>query len=132
MVLWLKASMLSAMERKQPGDKYIVRFPEGMRDRLAEEARRNGRSMNAEVVARIQATLDAGDAVSAPQMLARFDRLALQVDALHKWMKTQPTEGGIERLPDDHPDQVRLLQPGEAQKFAKGRLPAKKARRKSG
>lgn len=40
----------------QAADKYIVRFPDGMRDRIAEAAKQNNRSMNAEVVARLQAS----------------------------------------------------------------------------
>lgn len=35
-------------------DRYIVRFPEGMRDRIAAIAKENGRSMNAEIIARIE------------------------------------------------------------------------------
>ncbi len=31
-------------------DRYIVRFPAGMRDRVAESAKRHGRSMNAEII----------------------------------------------------------------------------------
>jgi plasmid stability protein len=31
-------------------DRYIVRMPDGMRDRIREEATRNHRSMNAEIV----------------------------------------------------------------------------------
>lgn len=38
-------------------DKYIVRFPEGMRDRIAEAAKSNNRSMNAEIVARLERSL---------------------------------------------------------------------------
>lgn len=38
----------------QAEDKYIVRFPEGMRSRIAEQAKNNGRSMNAEIVARLE------------------------------------------------------------------------------
>lgn len=40
----------------QPGEKYLVRFPEGMRDRIAEAAKANNRSMNAEIVARLEST----------------------------------------------------------------------------
>lgn len=39
-------------------DKFVVRFPEGMRERIAEAAKENNRSMNAEVVARLQASFD--------------------------------------------------------------------------
>ncbi|RTF27202.1 Arc family DNA-binding protein [Serratia marcescens] len=31
-------------------DKFMLRFPDGMRDAIAERAKRNGRSMNAEIV----------------------------------------------------------------------------------
>jgi hypothetical protein len=37
-------------------DKYIVRFPEGMRARIAESAKANKRSMNAEIIARLEAS----------------------------------------------------------------------------
>jgi hypothetical protein len=35
-------------------DQFIVRFPPGMRDRIAAAARENGRSMNAEIVHRLE------------------------------------------------------------------------------
>ena len=35
-------------------DKFILRFPDGMRDLIAEAAKANNRSMNAEVVSRLQ------------------------------------------------------------------------------
>ncbi|WP_425557718.1 Arc family DNA-binding protein [Herbaspirillum huttiense] len=35
-------------------DKYILRFPDGMRDRIATAAKENGRSMNSEIIARLQ------------------------------------------------------------------------------
>lgn len=41
----------------QAGEKYIVRFPEGMRDRIAEAAKASNRSMNAEIVERLQTSL---------------------------------------------------------------------------
>lgn len=31
-------------------DKFMLRLPDGMRDRIADEAKKNGRSMNAEIV----------------------------------------------------------------------------------
>lgn len=40
----------------QSADKYILRLPEGMRDRIAEEARTNRRSMNAEIIDRLQSS----------------------------------------------------------------------------
>lgn len=38
-------------------DQFVVRFPEGMRDRIADEAKANGRSMNAEIIARLDRSL---------------------------------------------------------------------------
>ena len=40
-------------------EQFVVRFPNGMRDRIADEAKANGRSMNAEIVHRLQASFDA-------------------------------------------------------------------------
>ncbi len=39
-------------------DKFMVRFPTGMRDEVAQAAEENNRSMNAEVVARLDRSLD--------------------------------------------------------------------------
>lgn len=39
-------------------DKFMLRLPDGMRDRIAEAARTNGRSMNAEIIYRLQSSLD--------------------------------------------------------------------------
>lgn len=36
----------------------MIRLPDGMRERIREEAERNGRSMNAEIVARVEASFD--------------------------------------------------------------------------
>jgi len=41
----------------QEADKYVVRFPEGLRDRVKEQATRNRRSMNAEIVVAIEAAM---------------------------------------------------------------------------
>jgi len=42
----------------QTADKYIVRFPDGMRDALKAAAASNSRTLNSEIIARLQATLD--------------------------------------------------------------------------
>lgn len=49
----------------QTQDRYIVRFPDGMRDRIAEAAKASGRSMNAEIVNRLEASFML-DAAIAP------------------------------------------------------------------
>lgn len=40
--------------KPQSADKYIIRFPDGMRDQIAEAAKKNGRSMNAEIILRLE------------------------------------------------------------------------------
>jgi hypothetical protein len=42
------------MSQHQNNDRYIVRLPDGWRDRIKEEARKAHRSMNAEIVAAIE------------------------------------------------------------------------------
>lgn len=39
-------------------EQFVVRFPDGMRDLIADEAKKNNRSMNAEIVARLQASFE--------------------------------------------------------------------------
>lgn len=39
-------------------DQYMVRFPDGMRDALKAAASEKGRSLNAEIVARLEGSLD--------------------------------------------------------------------------
>ena len=41
-------------------DKFMLRFPDGMRDAIAERAKANGRSMNSEIVKILQDALDGG------------------------------------------------------------------------
>ncbi len=41
-------------------DQYIVRFPQGMRDKLKEEAAKNNRSLNAEIIDRLEETFKYG------------------------------------------------------------------------
>jgi plasmid stability protein len=55
-------------------DKYIVRLPDGMRDRIAFAAEESGRSMNAEIVARLEASLSGdGDQSALISALARLN-----------------------------------------------------------
>lgn len=49
---------MSADTPARDQDKFVLRLPEGMRDRLKAEAEANKRSMNAEIVARLQGSLN--------------------------------------------------------------------------
>jgi len=43
---------------QQPAEKFVVRLPGGMRQQIALQARHNSRSMNAEIIHRLQLTTD--------------------------------------------------------------------------
>lgn len=52
------------MTKKYPSDeqdRFLVRLPAGMRQQIADIAKANGRSMNSEIVARLEASLGKGD-----------------------------------------------------------------------
>ncbi len=72
-------------------DKFIVRLPDGMRDRLAVAATLNQRSMTAELVARLQASFAQDDAPDAPaaggladEMLRMMDKFGTLRGQVHK------------------------------------------------
>ncbi|QLF92500.1 Arc family DNA-binding protein [Pseudomonas sp. ABC1] len=46
-----------AVYSSRTADKFVVRLPDGMRDRIAEVARNHHRSMNSEIIARIEQSL---------------------------------------------------------------------------
>src|SRR5690606_18288108 len=52
-------------------DQYIVRLPDGMRDRLKAAAAANNRSMNAEIVSRLERYPSLGGEVDAMEAVAR-------------------------------------------------------------
>ncbi|SDR18104.1 Arc family DNA-binding protein [Paraburkholderia tuberum] len=45
-------------------ERFIVRLPDGMRDKIAAAAKASGRSMNAEIVARLQESFELTDDVN--------------------------------------------------------------------
>lgn len=59
-------------------DRLVIRLPSGMRDRIHSIARKNGRSGNAEVVARLQASLQS----ASPQTVPTASTIACGCDAL--------------------------------------------------
>ena len=66
-------------------DQYVVRFPEGMRDKIKAMAKANRRSMNAEIVValdeRLLTTTGAGFADTTPAVVS--DTAALQGGVSH-------------------------------------------------
>lgn len=47
-------------------DKFVVRFPDGMREKIRAAAEANNRSMNAEIIARLQDSFAAEDGLKHP------------------------------------------------------------------
>ena len=71
---------MSGMGQRVRGDKFIVRLPDGMRDRIAEAAKANNRSMNSEIVARLLASFD-GPPVSPAQVDRALDDILAMLQA---------------------------------------------------
>lgn len=71
-------------------DKFMLRLPRGMRDEIAAAAKANGRSMNAEIVSRIES---APTAISALEMaLERFEEATEDLkhhNEVARWMLEQ-------------------------------------------
>ena len=49
--------MKQAVYSSRTADKFVVRLPDGMRERIAEVARHHHRSMNSEIIARLEQSL---------------------------------------------------------------------------
>ena len=81
--------MASMKNKPYPSDtqeRFIVRFPDGMRDRIAEAAKANNRSMNSEIIARLEASfesrIDEGTLAGLQRLMQeRDERLIATVDA---------------------------------------------------
>jgi hypothetical protein len=60
-------------------DQFVIRFPEGMRDRIASLAAANGRSMNAELIDRIgKSMVDSDDIKNLENTVGKlWDRIEL-------------------------------------------------------
>lgn len=50
--------MKQAVYSSRTADKFVVRLPDGMRERIAEVARNHHRSMNSEIIARLERSLN--------------------------------------------------------------------------
>lgn len=88
--------MVSVMAEKQVKDyeKFVVRFPDGMRDAIAERAKANGRSMNSEIVQILQDAIESGGKKSeipttATEFLAKQEQFFTEQLALIKQMASK-------------------------------------------
>lgn len=55
-------------------DQFIVRLPDGMRERIKAEAEANNRSMNAEIVARLEASFKPIEGAAHSEMLSVINK----------------------------------------------------------
>ena len=51
------APMKQALYSSRTADKFVVRLPDGMRERIADVARNHHRSMNSEIIARLEQSM---------------------------------------------------------------------------
>ncbi|WP_304639710.1 Arc family DNA-binding protein [Pseudomonas sp.] len=65
-------------------DKFVVRLPQGMRDRIAEVAKQHHRSMNSEIIARLEHSL-----LDLPTLPEQPSRQALNDKALDGLSNTE-------------------------------------------
>lgn len=96
-------------------DKFMLRLPDGMRERIKAEADKAGRSMNAEIVYQLEnayahADLDAAQSELTNELRQRFDSLpAEERERQLAWLKSVPP------LSPDAPNSIdRILQTVEA------------------
>lgn len=104
-ILWLIAFM--SERTPQTLDKYVLRMPDGMRDRIARSAKAHNRSMNAEiigaleshypqeptlddVVGHVEAMVRAYEKIGSPQMLnAIMSELERLPSIVEKWQSEE-------------------------------------------
>lgn len=75
----------------QMQDKFTVRFPDGLRDAIADRAKRNGRSMNSEIVQILEdavssESLPCGENLDMNQIRILLDKIANEL-----WKDKKPT-----------------------------------------
>lgn len=77
-------------------DQYMLRFPDGMRDALKAEAARNNRSLNAEIIARLELTIDGP--LSEEGMWATSKRIENSATYLERIIHGLRDQIGVENL----------------------------------
>ena len=75
-------------------DKFVVRLPDGMREQIAERAKTNGRSMNAEMVMMMQNQLNGGASLS-DSASALIDLVQLELGERTQERRDQDTKEAI-------------------------------------
>lgn len=91
----------------QPQDKYVLRLPDGLRDRIKWYSEKNGRSMNAEIVATLEDKYPPPgiDVEILASFLSSFSELDPKerrelLDAINLTMAVSPTPYTVKASPD--------------------------------
>lgn len=74
----MKKNDVVLQKATRESDRFVLRLPDGLRDRIAEEAKKNGRSMNTEILSCISAQLGCEPA----RLTSLAETLQASVDAL--------------------------------------------------
>lgn len=85
-------------------DKVLVRMPDGMRDNLKAAAKANNRTMNAEIVARLQASFDSpppSSSMSHTQTMASSHDLSVLYEITEAQMRLQQATMALSDAKDD-------------------------------
>ena len=70
--------MKQALYSSRTADKFVVRLPDGMRERIADVARNHHRSMNSEIISRLERSLFQEDTLNSnPQQQLDSSELSL-------------------------------------------------------
>lgn len=66
--------------------KFIIRMPPGMRQRFAAIAAQNNRSMNSEIVARLEASLERDEAkgLTSDEVISRLEDLVRRIELIEQ------------------------------------------------
>lgn len=89
-------------------DKFMLRLPDGMRERIKAAAEANNRSMNAEIVATLEEKYPAPRGVKPGKMLQLLAKIEV---VRRKWQKVESEEKAAELQDqyDDLMDQLRSM-----------------------
>lgn len=87
-----------AEQTGRDSDKFMLRLPSGMRDRIKEHADFNGRSMNAEIIAVLHEKFPEPVDPDAEKVADFFQTLPdhVQREFLHKYLRDNVTDQDIE------------------------------------
>ncbi|MDE3796622.1 Arc family DNA-binding protein [Sinorhizobium meliloti] len=91
----------------QPQDKYVLRLPDGLRDRIKAYAERNGRSMNAEIIRVLEREY--------PPAWTIAGRVGQMIEVLRGLRTAGATEESVERLAAELQETIEGMMSGRVQ-----------------